>query len=138
MKKTFGIMLTALLLTAGFNWPSVVWAEAKYEIKVMTPEVKTALDNRKGRYDRLKAFKSQGVVGENNRGYVELLTHQEDAEQLVNAENADRKIIYRAIEEQNNLSNAQNAIEKVFAQVQRDKAGSGDKIQTEDGRWITK
>lgn len=115
-----------------------VKAQQKYDLKEITPSVKSALDNRKARFSELQELKAQGVVGENNQGYVEVLKKGVNAESLVNAENKDRKLIYRAIEEQNNLQNALGTIEKVFGQVQRDKAKAGEKVQDEGGRWVTK
>ncbi|OGX23749.1 MAG: hypothetical protein A2787_00600 [Omnitrophica WOR_2 bacterium RIFCSPHIGHO2_01_FULL_48_9] len=129
------IFIFSLLLTAPLPFAS---AEGKYSIKEMTPEVQAALDSRRDRFEKLKELKSQGIVGENNRGYVELLTNDILAKALVDAENKDRKIIYQTIANQNELNDALETIEKVFAQVQRDKAMSGDKIQQEDGQWITK
>ncbi len=134
------IILTMILLgsVSIFSFPQNVFADGKYDIKEMTPEVKSALENRRNRFDQLKELKAKGVVGENNRGYVELLGNDSSAGSLVESENQDRKVIYQAIEVQNNLSGARETIEKVFAQVQRDKASPGDKIQTEDGKWVVK
>ena len=113
-------------------------AAAKYDIKQMTPEVEQALEGRRGRFDKLKEFKKQGVVGENNRGYVEVLGANGPAIGLVAQENRDRKVIYQTIADQNGLQSALNVIEKVFAQVQREKAQAGEKIQSDDGRWTEK
>lgn len=111
----------------------------EYSIKKMTPEINQALENRRDRYNRLAEFKKQGAVGENNRGYVEVLADGGEAGAVVEAENKDRRVIYRTIAEQNDLDeNALVIVEKVFAQVQQEKAAPGDKIQTEDGRWIAK
>jgi hypothetical protein len=110
----------------------------EYSIKKMTPEINQALENRRDRYDRLAELKKQGAVGENNRGYVEVLSGGE-ARSIADAENKDRRVIYQAITEQNTLGeNALLTVEKVFAQVQQEKAAPGDKIQAEDGRWISK
>ena len=58
---------------------------------------------------------------------------------MVKAENADRKVIYQAIIEQNELgAGALAAVEGVFAGVQRDKATVGEKVQDAAGNWITK
>ncbi len=137
MRRIFqGICLLFLTVMPMGNFN--LFADGKYDIKEMTPAVKTALENRRDRFDDLKAFKVQGIIGENNRGYVEALTSDSAAQRLVDAENKDRKVIYQTIEEQNNLSGALETIEKVFAQVQREKSNPGDKIQTEDGQWVTK
>ena len=115
-----------------------VQAAEQYSIKEMTPEVMSALESRRGRYDALQQLKQQGKVGENNRGYVEAFSGEADVQGIVASENADRKIIYQTIAAQNNLKDAIGTIEKVFAQTQREKAGPGEKIQSADGSWVTK
>lgn len=113
-------------------------AENKYSIKEMTPEVKAALDVRRGQFDQLEALKNSGDIGENNSGYVQALTDNSEAKAVADTENSNRKVIYQAIADQNGLEDAIATIEKVFAQVQRDKASSGQKIQLEDGSWVIK
>lgn len=131
--------ISALCALSVFTAPPAVTAQSKYSIKEMTPEVQAALDNRRNRYEVLRSLKQQGVVGENNKGYVELLAADNaEAAAVVKEENADRQIIYTTIAQQNNLEDSLSTIEQVFAQVQRDKADAGDKIQAEDGKWATK
>ena len=114
------------------------WAQGKYSIKEMTPEVREALDARKERFSQLRSLKSSGVVGENNHGYVEAFKNDSGVSSIIQDENHDRQILYKTIAEQNGLQGALSTIESAFAQVQREKAESGDKIQTEDGGWIAK
>ena len=110
-----------------------------YDIKAMTPEVKAALEARKARFSDIKAMKAKGLVGENNRGYVQVLGDGAGVQAAVNAENADRKVVYEAIVEQNQLGDGVLAtVEAVFASVQRDKAVPGEKIQQSSGEWSTK
>ena len=110
-----------------------------YDIKTLTPDVKVALDARKARFSELKALKAKGLVGENNRGYVEVLGGGADAKALVNAENANRKAVYLAIVEQNELADGALAtVEGVFAGVQRAKAVAGEKVQDPSGNWLIK
>ena len=132
MKKIIFVMM--FLVVAA----TAVWAQAKYSIKKMTPEVEAALNSRHDRFDQMRALKTAGVLGENNHGYIEVLKEQSSAKALADAENQDRQVIYKTIAEQNGLENALATIEGVFAQVQRDKADAGDQIQTEDGQWIAK
>jgi uncharacterized protein YdbL (DUF1318 family) len=130
MKKQF--MIFALVCAAAVSLP----AQATYDIKEMTPAVKSALDGRKARFADLKEMKSKGMVGENNRGYVQKLGGGKEVDALVSAENKDRKAVYEAIVEQNKLgSGALATVEKVFAGVQRGKADPGDKVQDASGRW---
>jgi uncharacterized protein YdbL (DUF1318 family) len=113
-------------------------AFAQYELKELTPAVQSALEGRKGRFGQLASLKQQGAVGENSSGYVTVLADTDGAAALAEAENRDRKVIYTAIAEQNGLLSEMSSIEKVFAQVQRDKAAAGEKIQLENGEWTTK
>ena len=130
MKKLF--MVLVLICAAA----ATASAQATYDIKEMTPVVKSALDGRKARFADLKALKTQGVIGENNRGYVQALGGDKSAKALVAAENKDRKQVYEAIVEQNKLgSGALATVEAVFAGVQRDKAEPGEKVQDASGRW---
>ena len=133
------IFITVFYFAALLGGQPLVRAQQTYDIKEMTPQVKAALDSRKDRFNELKSLKASGAVGENNRGYVEALSGDASVEALVAAENKDRKMIYQTIVEQNGLPpSALATVEAVFAQVQRDKAAAGDKIQDENGRWITK
>ncbi|MBF0485840.1 MAG: DUF1318 domain-containing protein [Candidatus Omnitrophica bacterium] len=133
MKKIF-VSMVLILAFCG-----VALAQGAYSIKEKTPAVQAALENRKARFPQLKALKAEGVLGENNRGYVEALGGGADAKSLAAAENTDRKFIYQTIVEQNNLdAGALSTVEGVFAGVQRDKASSGEKIQDAGGNWVTK
>ena len=133
MKKIIMLVVLSTILAS-----SVLMAEAKYSIKTMTPEVQSALDNRRDRFDQLHQLKSTGAIGESNRGYVDVLKDEGDAKAVATAENQDRRTIYQTIAQQNGLESALSTIETVFAGVQRDKASSGDKIQDEDGNWGSK
>lgn len=133
------IVITFFILSMGLlGTLSPVFAQTEYTIKEMTPQVQAALENRRARFETLRQYKAQGSIGENNRGYVEALTEDAEAQALAKAENADRKVIYQAIADQNGLTDAIATIESVFAQVQRDKAATGDKIQNENGEWTVK
>lgn len=131
----FKVTVFALLLTAVTCAP-LVWA-GSYDIKEMTGEIKNALSGRQDRYSQLKQLKSDGAAGENNQGYVEALSAA--AKSVANAENADRRVIYSAIVQQNNLGGSGLAqVQKVFAEVQRDKASPGESIQLASGEWTKK
>jgi uncharacterized protein YdbL (DUF1318 family) len=116
----------------------VATAQGKYAIKSMTPEVQQALEGRKDRFTQLRSLKTSGLVGENNKGYVEVLGDDAQAQSITSLENRDRKVIYETIAEQNGLENAISTIETAFADVQREKAEAGDKVQSPDGDWVRK
>ncbi len=110
---------------------------ASYDLKEVTPEVQQALNNRKQRYEQLQQLKSSGAVGENTQGHVAAL--KSTAAQIVSDENQDRRTIYNAIVQQNNLAPGSLAqVQQAFAEVQREKARPGDFIQDPSGNWKQK
>ena len=131
-------ILGILMILAATLTPMSARAEAKYSLKEMTPEVSAALEARRARFDNLADLKSKGMVGEDDRGYVKALVSEPEVEAVVDVENNDRKLVYTTIAQQNNLAAEMATIEKVFAEVQRDKAEPGEKIQDANGQWVTK
>ena len=114
------------------------WAESP-QLKTMTPEIQKLVDSRKERFDALKSAKTQGWIGEDNRGYVAPLGGGPEIPALVGAENQDRETIYRAIVAQNGLpADAIQTVESGFAQVQRERAEPGEMIQSPAGEWVAK
>lgn len=136
LRRLLYVTVLTCFIATGFIYQA--GAQAKYSIKSMTPEVEAALDGRRNRFDQLNELKNKGLIGENNQGYVEPLSEDKEAKALAKAENADRKVIYSTIADQNGLTGAIETIEKVFARVQRDKAEAGQKVQMEDGEWVVK
>jgi len=134
------IILSLLLFlgAASFVLSVPAEAQAQYDIKTMTPEVEKALEGRRARYEQLKSLKAKGTIGENNKGYVESLIDDAETKKLADAENVDRKTIYTTIAAQNDLGDALKVIEETFAKVQREKAASGEMIQTPEGQWEKK
>lgn len=117
---------------------SSVWA-SEYHIKEKTPAIQQAFSNRKARFHELRQLKIEGVVGENNRGLLEVRVNTPAAVSAVNAENQDRIIIYQAIVDQNNLGpGGMTQVQQAFADVRRDKAKPGDLIQSSSGEWAKK
>lgn len=114
------------------------WASAP-DLKEITPEIQAVVDSRKARYPRIKELKAQGLAGEGNQGDVVALGGDASAQQLVEEENKDRAVIYEAILKQNRLKASEMpTVRATFAEVQREKADPGEKIQTPDGNWTAK
>lgn len=112
---------------------------AQYDIKEMTPAIQQALEARQARYAELRRLKSEGKLGEDNQGFVKALSDDGQAQQLAQAENNDRQVIYQAIVEQNRLgADGPALVQAVFAEVQREKAQPGDSIQLPSGEWVKK
>jgi len=111
----------------------------QYDIKTMTPEVHKALQNRHARYAEIQQRKESGLIGENNQGLLQALKDPSATAGLIGAENADRQLIYNEIVQQNNLSPSNlPQVQAVFAEVQREKAKTGEAIQLPSGEWTKK
>lgn len=136
MRKIYalGLAVSLVLLTA-----MPVCFAADYDYKTMTPDIEKALKNRQARYQQLQSLKQEGVIGENNKGYVTDLKNDAAATALTADENRDRRVLYEALVEQNKLgSTGLLEVQKAFAEVQKEKAGAGDMIQGSSGDWKKK
>lgn len=135
--KRFAVWVSFLLLLPFMDVPPCL--AVHYEIKTKTPEIHQAFQGRKARRAQLRPLKQSGVIGENSRGYLANLKKDPAAEVLVQAENHDRGIIYRALVSQNALGpNGMQEVETAFAEVRRGRAKPGDMIQDSSGAWSKK
>jgi uncharacterized protein YdbL (DUF1318 family) len=88
------------------------------------------------RLPTINALKAQGVIGENNHGYLEFRPgHKADAE-VVEAENRDRRQVYTAIARQQGV--AVELVEQRRARQIAARARPGHWLQDEKGRWYQK
>lgn len=136
MRKIYAFVLAVGLLS--LTVMPVCFATS-YDYKTMTPDIEKALKNRQARYYQLQNLKQEGVIGENNKGYVTNLKDNATAAEVTTAENRDRRVLYEALAEQNKLgSTGLLEVQRAFAEVQQEKAGPGDMIQTASGTWKKK
>ena len=105
-----------------------------------TPAVQKILNSRKSRVHELQALKAKGLIGENNKGFIEILKPIQPKEKsLVEAENHDRKFIYDTVVTQNYLgTKGLEKVEEDFAKTHRARAKKMDLIQTASGAWVQK
>ncbi len=80
-------------------------------------------------------LKSQGLVGENNQGYLEI-RGGDGAGGLVAAENKDRQMVYQAIAAKTGGSVAQ--VGQRAAAKRAQVAGAGEWLQKPSGEWYRK
>jgi len=90
----------------------------------------------KKRLPAIVALKDKGTVGENNRGYLQYPADKKEKEDIVNAENADRKKVYKAISKQQGAT--LEVVEKRRALQIAQKAKPGHWLQDEAGKWYQK
>lgn len=104
----------------------------------LSPEVEAAALRRKDRLSLLQMLESEGIVGENKLGLLEVRAAAmitPDAQSLLEEENRDRMLIYTAIAAKNQV--AVSEIQKVYAQRLQADAPGGAPIETEAG-WQVK
>ena len=96
--------------------------------------VKQRMEQRLPAIDELKQRK---IVGENNRGYLELRTKASaDETRLVDAENRDRDSVYDSIAQQAGTS--KDAVGRRRAAQIATNSARGVWIQAADGSWSVK
>lgn len=81
-------------------------------------------------------LKNQGIVGETNTGYLGYVTAQQSGQEVVSAENADRKAVYTHIAGQQNIS--VDLVGKRRALQLLERATPGHFYQDQSGAWIKK
>lgn len=79
--------------------------------------------------------KKQGLVGENDRGYVGIIVDSPQTRQLVDSVNAKRKAAYMELAKKNNIPLSQ--VEALAAEKTYAKTRSGNYIW-KNGRWVKK
>ncbi len=98
------------------------------------------LDKAKQRMaDRLPAVnraKTEGHLGENNRGYLEVLRKDAGVTALADAENADRQKVYESIAR--DAKTDADAVGRQRARQIADRSRAGIMLQTADGTWYAK
>jgi uncharacterized protein YdbL (DUF1318 family) len=115
-------------------------------INITTPAIRRLIAARKQRYPRLVPLFNKGILGENNRGLIDIRTlqglslrDQARAKALSQQENRDRQRLYRALAEANNIPpNKVTEIATIFAEVNRREARTGWWIQSPNGSWRKK
>ena len=115
--------------------------------EITNPAIRKIIDSRSARFNELRRYFDQGVLGENNKGLVEVrnlealtdLKARADVQRLVKAENADRQELYKEIAAAKNVDLAQlPKIRETYAGTLRQNAKSGDWIQQPGGSWVKK
>lgn len=81
-------------------------------------------------------LKAKGIIGENNQGYLEFRTASREGQALVDEENADRKMVYEHIAQQQG-STPEHVGQRRAAQI-ADISDPGDWLQDASGKWYKK
>lgn len=111
------------------------------ELNESSPRVTQIANSMKKRNAQVVALKKQGSIGENNRGFLELIRpevlagdeEKNNVQGVVAAENADRKALYKELARLNRDQSLDiTTIEGVYAKKRRERAKPGEHIQLPD------
>ncbi|MDE1463060.1 YdbL family protein [Spartinivicinus poritis] len=84
----------------------------------------------------LKEAKQQGLIGEQQNGYLGLIKSHPEAQQIVRQINAKRKAKYKQLATQNGIS--LEAVSQLAGQKAIAKTPTGQYVQSTNGKWIKK
>ena len=93
-------------------------------------------DRMKNRLPVIKQLKAQGIVGEDNKGYLQFVGGNKAKTDVVAAENKDRKTVYSAIAKQQGTT-AELVGKRRALQIAK-RANKGEWVQDASGKWIQK
>lgn len=104
-----------------------------FQTPVFAQDIK---ERMKARVPVISDLKAKGIVGENNKGFLEFRGPQEKAD-IVSAENADRALVYEAIAKQQNTTSDLVGTRRAL-QIRNEVAGPGEWLQDDSGNWYKK
>jgi hypothetical protein len=102
-------------------------------VSAVADDIKTRMKNR---LPVIKKLKTQGIVGENNKGYLQFIGGKKAEADVVASENKDRKTVYKAIAKQQGTT-AELVGKRRALQIAK-KASPGEWVQDASGKWIQK
>lgn len=88
------------------------------------------------RLPQVDALKASGAIGEDNRGFLSVRESRENAAEIVQAENVDRRVVYDSIASKTGTT--ADAVGRARAQKIAAQSASGVWLQGEDGSWYQK
>lgn len=123
------------------------YAQQVPEPEVSNPAIRKIIDSRASRLGEINQYKARGVIGENNRGLLDVrdldavsdLRARAEVQKLVRAENSDREQLYKEIAAAKNIDMSQlDKIRETYAETLRNNARPGEWIQLPGGSWKQK
>lgn len=118
-----GILLIVSLV---LSFSSTAFSKSKQEL----------IQNMKSRNPAVGQLLKSGAVGETNRGYLDYVGSARPQENIVNAENQDRKDLYAIIAKDKNTTI--DVVEKNMGLVKAKRAKPGTYFQNSSGVWQKK
>ena len=104
------------------------------------PNSSDVRERRPGRSDQIKASKSAQLIGENNKGLLEARTADgslsDSVKKVVDAENADRRLVFQAIAGKQNIP-VESVAQRMGARM-AERSAEGTWVQDGAGKWTVK
>jgi len=120
--KIFTITISLVIVSFLFSSASAFGESIKAQMKARLPVV--------------AELKEKGVVGENKKGYLQFVGQKKEKEEVIAAENADRKKVYTHIAKKQSTT-LQLVGERRALQIAK-KAKPGTWLQDQSGKWYQK
>jgi uncharacterized protein YdbL (DUF1318 family) len=124
MRKNFFFMCSFFIFTACFLFMVTIGHSASIK------------EQMAARIPAINALKDQGVIGENNKGFLENLAGGGTQQALVQAENTDRAAVYAAIGKNQGASPV--LVGERRAKMIAENGQPGHLFQKADGTWYKK
>ena len=102
-------------------------------ISALADDIKARMKNR---LPVIKELKAQGIVGEDNKGYLQFVGGKQAKPDVVAAENKDRQTVYAAIAKQQGTT-AELVGQRRALQIAK-RASKGEWVQDSSGKWLKK
>lgn len=103
-------------------------------------QLDAAIANRKERMAKIEGYFAKGIIGENKDALLEIRSSgSNDIQTVINAENADRNVIYKATAVKNEIDISE--MRKIFFDDHYKRAKFGYWFQIQDGdvyEWVQK
>ena len=125
MKHKILLLCISVFIIMGFIGNASAFAGAK--------EIKQRMTDR---LPQIMELKKQGAIGENNKGFLEVLGQQKPGKDVIEPENTDRLAVYEAIAKQS--GSTADAVGARRALQIANTADAGDWLQDANGKWYQK
>lgn len=102
----------------------------------ITCSAESIKDRMVARIPAINSLKDQGLIGENNNGFLEYRTSQKVQQDVVQGENEDRQAVYAAIAKKQGADPV--LVGKRRAKQIADIGSPGQWFQQPDGKWYKK
>ena len=102
-------------------------------VSAFADDIKARMKNR---LPVIKELKAKGIVGEDNKGFLQFVGGKKAKADVVAAENKDRKTVYAAIAKQQGTT-AELVGKRRAVQIAK-KANKGEWVQDAGGKWLQK